>query len=138
MQTNDICAPKKLLHRVHVCYAMRCRGRRRVRVVRNDSRAEAQREDLAREQPNAPCADDADRLACDVHPEQAVEQEVALAHAVVRLVVLAHDGHDHADGELGDGLRRVGGHACNDEPVTCCGDEVDVIVPSAAQSDEFL
>lgn len=79
--------------------------------------------------PDLARADEADGLAVQIEAEQAVEQKVALAHAVVRLVVLAHDGEDHPDCELGDGLGRVGGHAHDGEPVRAGGGEVDVVEP---------
>lgn len=53
-------------------------------------------------------------------------------------MVFTHDCHDHADGELGDCLRGVGGDADYVDAETGGGGEVDVVEAGAAEGDVFL
>ncbi len=71
-------------------------------------------EDLGRGGADDAGADDAHRAAVQVEAEQAVEREVAVAHAVVGPVDLAVQREDERDCVLGDGVRRVRRHA--DDP----------------------
>lgn len=53
-------------------------------------------------------------------------------------MVFAHDRHDHADGELGNGLGGVSRDADDLNAEAFGGEEVDVVVTSASEGDVFL
>ena len=114
-----------------------------VDVVAEEAAAEAGGEDPGRREPDLAGADDAGGLAGECVAEQAVELEVAFAHAVVGFVRVAVQRLDEGDGEFGDGGGRVGGHARDEGLVFVWGllvevpevAEVDVVVTGAAEED---
>ncbi len=73
-------------------------------VVRENPAAEAA-EDARDDRPDLAGADDAHGAAVHVEPEQAVEREVALAHARVRAVDLPVEAQHHRDRVFGHGMR---------------------------------
>ena len=75
MQAHNVRLVEQGLERGHIGDAKIGRLRARERVIRNDIAAEAAREDPARNAPNLAGADDSDRLAVQVEPEQAVERK---------------------------------------------------------------
>lgn len=110
VQRDDVGLAQGLVQRRVRDAVQRRGGRVGARVVGQDAAAEALGQDLARQHADLAGADEGDGLAVEVLADEAGEREVALARAVEGLVVLAHDGQEEADGELGHGVRRVRGH----------------------------
>jgi hypothetical protein len=103
--------------------------------VREQAAAEAVED--ARDQRADPAgADDAGGAAVEVEAEQAVEGEVALAHAVEGAVGLAVEGQDQRQRMLGDRVRGVGRHPGHRDPEGARHGEVDVVEAGAAQRDQ--
>jgi hypothetical protein len=101
----------------------------RVEVVGKDTTAEP-RHDAGEHRADRACADDADRLAVQVEPQQAGEREVALTYARVGAVDPAVERQHEAGGVLGDGVRRVRRHAHHAHVEVGGGLQVDVVEAS--------
>ena len=82
-------------------------------------------------------ADHPHGAAVQVEAEQAVEREVAVAHALVGAVDLAVEGQDEGHGMLGDGVRRVGRHAHHPQAERRRRGQVDVVEAGRAQGDQL-
>ena len=80
-----------------------------------------------------PGADDADGPALHVEAEQSVEREVALADAGVGAMDAAVQCHDKGNGMLGDGVRRIVGHAGHGDAELPRRGEIDIVEARAAQ-----
>lgn len=83
--------------------AVRLEGIGRIGVVGHQLAAKAL-EDASKANTNLTSADDTDGFAVKCTTEQAIEVEVALAHAVVGSVRLAVERLDQSNGKLGDGF----------------------------------
>ncbi|KYK59060.1 hypothetical protein DCS_00187 [Drechmeria coniospora] len=132
VEADDVALGEELVERpvlAHVGKGGRGKG-----IVGDDAAAEALH-DAAGGDADPAGADDADRLAVEGAPDEAVEGEVALADAVVGAVRVAVERLDEGDGELGDGLGRVGGHVGDEQAAGVGGVEVDVVEAGAAQED---
>ena len=100
-------------------------------------RAEAGGQDLRDDGANLAGADDAGGAAVELAAQQAVEGEVALAHAVPGAVDLAVQRQDQRQGVLGDGVRGVGGDADDGDAGARGGGQVHVVEAGAAQGDQL-
>ena len=140
MQRHDVRAGEQRVERINIDAADAGRGRgelwRAHDVVPEHPTPEATcAEDLRRGKPDPARADDAHRLPGQRVSEQALQREVALAHAQVRLVRAPVERLDECDGKLCHGRGRVGGYSCHEQvqPSSCV--HVDVVVACAAEQD---
>lgn len=74
----------------------------------------------------------------EVETKETVEKEVAFTDAVVGFVVLANDGHYHADCEFCNGFGGVGGYTDDFDAEVGGGGEVYIVIACAAKGDVFL
>lgn len=136
VQGDDISLAEEVLHALHINDAHLLTLLAAVQVVREDLAVESAH-DAADDAANLSRADDADRLAGEVHAEEAVEGEVPLTHPVVRAVQLTTQAEHQSYRVLADGGRRVAGDADDGDVVLGRDGEVDVVKTGAAKRDEL-
>ena len=129
-------AAREQLGQVDVARAERPHALVGERVVGQHDRSRSRRGCAAAVAPMMPGADHPDRAAAQVEAEQAVEREVAVAHALVGAVDLAVESQDQGDGVLGDGVRRVGRDAHDAQAERRRRGEIDVVEAGRAQRDQ--
>jgi len=100
---------------IHILHAQGLADGVGIRIVTEESAPHAV-EDPGQGGADLAGSDQAYGLAVHVETEQSIEEEVALANAVVSLVQVAVEGEHETEGEFGDGIGRVIAHAHDREP----------------------
>ena len=130
VQRDDVSARQQFIQRHHLADTRE--GRRRVRVV-PQHRAAHTLEDARGGQADLAGTDDADRAAMQGAPEQAVEHEVAFAHAVVGSMGLAVEGHHQRQCMLGHGFGRIRRHPRDEQVQRFRSGKVHIVEARTAQ-----
>jgi hypothetical protein len=99
--------------------------------------AKAQPQAAGDQRPDLAGADHADGAAMEIAPDQPFEREIIVAHPRPGTRDAAIDRQHHADGELGDRVRRIGGHAHHLDAESPGRGEIDIVEPRAAQRDQL-
>ena len=71
----------------------------------------------------------------EIEAHETAEAEVEALGADIRLVGTANRREQHCHGVLGNGIRRIRGHAHNTDPLPGGVIEIDVVISRAPQSD---
>ena len=84
-----------------------------------------------------PGANDANRLAHHVEPDQPVQREIMFTNAVIGAIDLAVEGQQQRHGVLGHRMRRIRGHSYDRQLEFPCFGHIHIVEPGTSKCHEF-